>query len=88
MAQTKLDIEKNGGKCVVISEGWWECTDLNGKKWWCDTESCVPPWFKEFPLGGQIVRVKLDVLVAPEKSGGFQVFVRPHPHDGPIEERD
>src|SRR5262245_47872767 len=39
---TRDDIVKAGGKCEVVGTGFWECTDVNGKKWWCDADQCMP----------------------------------------------
>jgi hypothetical protein len=41
---TKADIETAGGKCELVSVDFWECTDKDGKKWWCSDHGnkCVP----------------------------------------------
>ena len=42
MATTKDDIEKGGGKCEKAGDGFWTCTDKDGKEWWCDAEQWSP----------------------------------------------
>ena len=32
---TVRDIEKDGGKCEKVGTDFWECTDKDGKVWWC-----------------------------------------------------
>ena len=35
MTKTISDIRKEGGKCEKVATDFWECTDKDGKVWWC-----------------------------------------------------
>jgi len=41
--KTMKSIKKEGGKCEKIATDYWECTDKNGKVWWCSDggKTCV-----------------------------------------------
>ncbi len=43
MTKTAADIRKEGGKCKKIATDFWECTDKDGKVWWCSDggKACV-----------------------------------------------
>lgn len=38
------DIKTGGGKCEKVATDFWECTDKNGKVWWCSNggKDCQP----------------------------------------------
>ena len=40
--QTKDDLEKARAKCELVATDFWECTDKNGNKWWCNHEGYLP----------------------------------------------
>jgi hypothetical protein len=43
MTKTISDIRKEGGKCEKVATDFWECTDKDGKVWWCSDggKACV-----------------------------------------------
>ena len=61
--------------CVVVATGWWECTDKDGKVWWCDSDSCQPKPRVVGPL--ETIRVHLDVMVMKDKETGEVLVVSP-----------
>lgn len=44
---TMRDIKDQGGKCEKVATDFWECTDREGKVWWCSDSgnACVPKPF-------------------------------------------
>jgi hypothetical protein len=75
MATTKDSIKTDGGSCTYVATNFWECTDKNGKKWWCDDEKCEPAP-KRFGLM-DTVRVQLDLRVMKDKETDEVVVVMP-----------
>ena len=75
VATTKDDIKGDGGTCVYVATNFWECTDKNGKVWWCDDSSCQPKPRSIGPL--ESVRVHLDVRLMRDKETGDIVVAAP-----------
>jgi hypothetical protein len=69
------DIKDHGGTCVVVATNFWECTDKDGKVWWCDAVSCQPKPKHIGPL--QNVRVHLDLHLMRDKETGDIVVAAP-----------
>ena len=75
MAQITVDdIRNNGGTCEVVAADFWECTDKDGKVWWCSNQGkdCMP---KPRTLGtAEHLAITLDlVFVRDTETGGIVV---------------
>jgi hypothetical protein len=70
---TKGDIEGGGGKCEHVSTNFWECTDKDGKVWWCDSTSCQPKPRMIGPIG----TVRIDVAVMQATQSGKIIVAAP-----------
>lgn len=71
---TKEEIQAAGGTCVHTATNFWECTDKDGKKWWCDSGSCQPA---PQHLVTETIRVHLDLRVMKDMKTGEVVVVAP-----------
>jgi hypothetical protein len=69
------DIKTGGGKCEKVSTDFWECTDKEGKVWWCSNggKDCQPKpriggnlsWLTALAQEG----LKLAVALPDDKTG-------------------
>jgi hypothetical protein len=70
------DIKTGGGTCEYVATDFWECTDKDGKKWWCSEggKTCVPK-----PLRGrlswreEVFHATMELYLLPDESGGYVV---------------
>jgi hypothetical protein len=64
------DIKNNGGTCEKVATDFWECTDKDGKVWWCSDggKTCVP---KPLTLShAQHITIGVDVVFAHDSEMG------------------
>jgi len=75
MATTKDDIKNGGGSCTYVATDFWECTDRDGKVWWCDSTSCQP----KPRMVGQLGTIHIDthLLVIHDPDSGKVTIVAP-----------
>jgi hypothetical protein len=59
----------------LVATDFWECTDGNGKVWWCNPDSCQPKPLVVGPL--ETIRVHLDLMVMKDKDTGEVLVVSP-----------
>ena len=70
MAKTADEIKQGGGTCEKVATDFWECTDKDGKVWWCSNKGndCVP---KPRRLGNvEHLTVGLDIVLAIDEETG------------------
>ncbi len=74
MTSTK-DIKDAGGSCEYVATDFWECTDKDGKKWWCSDggKTCVPKPRVWQPGREDVFRGTMDVYLVPDDDGGFVI---------------
>ncbi|MCU1408619.1 MAG: hypothetical protein JWM23_699 [Microbacteriaceae bacterium] len=72
MAKKKDD---PGMTCKLVATDFWECTDENGRIWWCDSDSCQQKPLVVGPL--ETIRVHLDLRVMKDKDTGAVLVVLP-----------
>jgi len=75
IAVAKEDIEKDGGSCDFVATDFWECTDKDGKRLWCNHEGCTPKPHMVGSLG--IASMRVDLLVMHNKETGGVIVTAP-----------
>jgi len=63
---SKKDIEDAGGRCEYIATDFWECTDKDGKVWWCSNggKDCVAKPLRAPRLGREQYHTSGGVVMA------------------------